>query len=429
MTDGLRKIESGRLKASYYEYTHRSGLHMLLCPMEGFKSSYAMFGTAYGSVDTVIKTDEQGDFVKLPEGIAHYLEHKLFECEECSAFEKYAKTGANANAFTTFDRTCYLFGCSENFRDSLEILLDFVTHPYFTPENVEKEQGIIGQEIRMYDDSPDWRVFFNLLEAIYHKNPVKIDIAGTTESIAEITADLLYKCYDTFYNLNNMVLCIAGSFDIDEVIETADKVLKPADPFYLERGDCGEPDGIVKPYVEQRLPVATTIFNIGFKGKTGTEKENYLGSVADEIFLEALCDDYTDIYRSLYDDGLINSTFGSEVFSGWNYESLLISGESKDPRKVYEKICAAFDRMVSEGIPEDLFKCAQRSVYGRYLRSLETADSVASAMFTGYFPGVGMYEIMDYEASLTAEDVIDRIRKTYSSANSALSVIRPEEEK
>ena len=179
MNTTVEKIENERLGSCYYKVKHSSGLTMLLAPMEGFTTSYAMFGTAYGSVDTFIKTDEKGEFKKLPEGIAHYLEHKLFESEECSAFDRYAKTGANANAFTSFDRTSYLFTCSQNFKESLEILLDFVTHPYFTAETVAKEQGIIGQEIRMYDDSPDWRVLFNLLGAIYHKNPVKIDIAGT----------------------------------------------------------------------------------------------------------------------------------------------------------------------------------------------------------------------------------------------------------
>ena len=259
------------------------------------------------------KTEKDGEFIKLPEGIAHYLEHKLFESEECSAFERYAKTGASANAYTSFDRTGYLFSCSDNFSESLEILLDFVTHPYFTAETVAKEQGIIGQEIRMYDDSPDWRVLFNLLCALYSKNPVRIDIAGTQESISHITAGLLYKCYDKFYNLHNMVLAAAGDINVDEVISAADKILKPAEPFFLERGSCGEPEEVVQNYTEQHLPVSVPMFSIGFKGKPGTEKENFKGSVLDEIFIDALFDDYTPAYRSLYDEGVINSTFGATI--------------------------------------------------------------------------------------------------------------------
>ncbi len=421
----LMKIESKRLGDCYYKYEHESGLTILLAPMEGFNTAYAMFGTAYGSIDTCIKTAENGEFTKLPEGIAHYLEHKLFESDECSAFERYAKTGANANAFTAFDRTAYLFSCSDKFEESIEILLDFVTHPYFTPENVAKEQGIIGQEIRMYDDSPDWKVLFNLLGVLYHKNPVKIDIAGTTESIAKITADLLYDCYNTFYNLHNMVLTVAGKFDMDTVLKAADKVLKPAEPFYLEHADCEEPEKVVIDYVEQHLPVAVPMFTVGFKGKTGTEADNIRGGILDEIFLEALCDDFTGVYRELYDEGVINATFGSEVFSGRDYISLFISGESRDPERVYNRLKQEFEHLLEHGIPEDIFTCAQRTVYGHYMRSSERVTGVAMSLFNCHFSGVDMYELLEIAANATPESVINRIKSTYSTANSALSVIKP----
>ena len=421
----MKKIESSRLGDCYYEVKHPSGLTILMAPMEGFSTAYAMFGTAYGSIDTCIKTAENGEFKKLPEGIAHYLEHKLFESEECSAFDRYAKTGANANAFTAFDRTAYLFACSDNFEESMEILLDFVTHPYFTPETVAKEQGIIGQEIRMYDDSADWRVLFNLFGALYHKNPVKIDIAGTVESIAEITSDLLYDCYNTFYNLHNMVLTVAGNFDMETVLKVADKILEPAKDFYLEHGDCGEPDSVVKNYVEQHLPVSVPMFNIGFKGKTGTEAENFRGSILDEIFVGALCDDYTKVYRELYDEGLINATFGSEVFCGRDYISILLSGESRDPEKVYDRLKKEFEHIIEHGIPEDVFACAQRTVYGHYMRSYDRVTGVATALFNCHFPGVDMYEMLDIAAKATPESVIERIKSTYCAENSALSVIKP----
>ncbi len=419
------KIESKRLGDCYYKIEHESGLTILLAPMEGFNTAYAMFGTAYGSIDTCIKTSENGEFTKLPEGIAHYLEHKLFESDEVSTFERYAKTGADANAFTAFDRTAYLFSCSDKFEESIEILLDFVTHPYFTPENVEKEQGIIGQEIRMYDDSPDWRVMFNLFGALYHKNPVKIDIAGTVESISQITADLLYDCYNTFYNLHNMVLTVAGKFDIDAVLKAADKVLKPAKPFYLEHAVCDEPETVLKPYVEQHLPVSVPMFDIGFKGKTGTEADNIRGGILDEIFLEVLCDDFTPLYRELYDEGIINATFGSEVFSGRDYISLMISGESRDPEKVYARLKEEFEHLLEHGIPEEIFTCAQRTVYGHYMRASERVTGVAMSLFNCHFPGVDMYELLEIAANATPESVIERIKNTYSAENSAISVIKP----
>ena len=239
---------------------HPTGLTILMCPMEGFSTAYAMFAAKVGSIDTTFKTQKEEDFVEVPAGIAHFLEHKMFECEDGDAFAKYAKTGASANAYTSFDRTAYLFSCSDNFRESMEILLDFVTKPYFTPETVQKEQGIIGQEIRMYDDDPGWRSLFNLLGALYHVNPVKLDIAGTTDSIAQITSDLLYRCYHTFYNLRNMVLVVAGNFQPEVVLELADKVLKKGEDITVQWRRADEPAPVVAHYVEQALPVSTPLF-------------------------------------------------------------------------------------------------------------------------------------------------------------------------
>lgn len=277
----------------------------------------------------------------------------------------------------------------------------------------------------MYDDSADWRVLFNLLGALYHKNPVKIDIAGTVESIAEITSDLLYDCYNTFYNLHNMVLTVAGNFDMETVLKVADNVLEPAKDFYLERAICDEPDSVAENYVEQHLPVAVPMFNIGFKGKTGTEAENFKGSILDEIFVGALCDDFTKVYRELYDEGIINATFGSEVFCGRDYISILLSGESREPEKVYNRLKEEFEHLLEHGIPKDVFTCAQRSVYGHYMRSSERVTGVANTLFNCHFPGVDMYELIEIAANATPESVIERVKTTYAPENSALSVVKP----
>lgn len=213
-----KQFFEGFADEGYLKTTLDSGLTVYLMEKSQYASSYAIFGTKYGSIDTRFSKDG-GEEINVPEGIAHYLEHKLFESEDGDAFTKYAETGASANAFTSFDRTCYLFSCSDKFYENLDILLNFVQNPYFTAENVQKEQGIIGQEIRMYDDNPGWCVLFNLLKAMYINHPVRIDIAGTTESIAEINADLLYKCYETFYNPSNMFICIVGNIDIDKTLK------------------------------------------------------------------------------------------------------------------------------------------------------------------------------------------------------------------
>ena len=240
MSNSIREIRNDLLGDAYYECKHPSGLTILVYPKKDYASTYAVFGTNYGSIDTFLK-EKGGEAQALPEGTAHYLEHKLFESEELDAFTRFAETGAAANAYTTFDKTCYLFSCSSNFRENLKILLDFVQHPYFTEETVRKEQGIIGQEIQMYQDSPGWQVLFNLLRCLYHSHPVKIDIAGTVDSISHITADLLYGCYNSFYSLNNMVLAVAGNTTADEVLAVCNQCLQTAGPVYTERADYGEP--------------------------------------------------------------------------------------------------------------------------------------------------------------------------------------------
>ena len=202
-------ITSKRTGDSCVHVKHKSGLDIYIREMPGFSTVYALFGTKYGSVNTTFKLAADENYTEVPNGIAHFLEHKLFENEDCGVFELFAATGAQCNAYTSFDKTCYLFSCTQNYTENLRILLDFVQKPYFTKENVDKEQGIIGQEICMTNDNPEWRVFFNMLKSMYHSHPIQIDIAGTQESIAKIDADLLYKCYDTFYNLNNMTLSIA----------------------------------------------------------------------------------------------------------------------------------------------------------------------------------------------------------------------------
>ena len=209
------------------------------------------------------------------------------------------------------------------------------------------------------------------------------------------------------------------------VLKVADKVLEPAKDFYLERGICDEPEEVVENYVEQHLPVSVPLFNIGFKGKTGSEADNFRGSILDEIFLAALCDDYTAVYRELYDEGNINATFGSEVFCGRDYITMLISGESREPEKVFERLKKEFEHLVEHGIPKEVFDCAQRTVYGHYMRSSERVTGVATSLFNCHFPGVDMYELIEIAANATPESVIERIKNTYGAENSALSVIKP----
>ena len=259
--------ENKQINEKYYYFKHKSGLDVYVVPKE-LGTYYALFGTKYGSIDRTFKKEGDKDFITVPDGIAHFLEHKLFENEDgVDTFARYAEYGASANAYTSSDKTAYLFSCTENFESSLEILLDFVSHPYFTKETVEKEQGIIGQEIRMYDDHPGARLEKGLLQAMYEKNKMRIDIAGTTESIAEITADTLYKCYYTFYNLNNMALAVCGDVDTDKVMEICDKILTeaPVQTIIRDYEDADEKPQVYKKRSVCELSVSKPIFSIGIK--------------------------------------------------------------------------------------------------------------------------------------------------------------------
>lgn len=421
----IREVKSDRVGDRYYEVKHPSGLRIFVYPKEQNNSTYAVFGTRYGSVDTTFKRSDEADACTVPAGIAHYLEHKLFESEDGDAFARYAKTGANANAYTSFDVTCYLFSCTENVYESLEILLDFVQSPYFTEQTVQKEQGIIGQEIRMYDDDPQWRVMFNLLEALYHKHPVKVDIAGTVESIAQITPELLYRCYHTFYNLNNMVLCVAGNVELNKVLELCDRMLKPSKPVEIERIFEEEPREVVKTRVEQKLSVVTPLFQLGFK-ENAASRRTTKELAETEILLELMASDASPLFRRLLDAGLINeSSFGYEYFEGPGYASVIFSGESKDPDRVAEEIRAETERLRRDGIDPEAFQRAKKALYGRNIAALNSVDNIANSMAVFAFAGRELYSYIDELANAKLDSVQKRLEEALDPAYSALSVVYP----
>lgn len=402
---------------------HSSGLDIYICEMKGFSSVEALFGTKYGSINTMFKTKEDTEYTSVPEGIAHFLEHKLFENEDCDVFELYAKTGASANAFTSFDKTCYLFSCSKNYKESLKILLDFVQKPYFTKANVDKEQGIIGQEIKMTNDNPDWRLFFNLLRGMYHSHPVKIDIAGTVESIAEIDADLLYKCYNTFYNLNNMTLSIAGNISADEVLEICDECLRPCEDKGLETVFPDEPDEIVTHEIRETQPVGTPIFSIGYKCAPCSGYERMKKSMSASIAAGIISDASSNMYQKLLGEGLINSSFGTEVFYGDGYFSVIFSGESSDPEKVRDALVSEIEKIKNNGLDENDFQRIKKSTYGLLIRELNNVEAVANIMINAHMEGIMPFDNIKVLSELTSSDCLSFIKSELNSDKLVMSVV------
>ena len=359
-------------------------------------------------------------------GSAHFLEHKLFESEDGDAFRLFAETGADANAYTSFDKTCYLFSCTENFGASLKALLTFVQSPYFTRETVEKEQEIIAQEIKMYDDSPSWRVMFGLLEALYENKAVKTDIAGTVESIRQITPELLYRCYDTFYNLSNMVLSIAGNFDPEEAKKIIGENLKPSKPISFSRYRYNEPLLAVSKRFEKEMDVSQPLFQFGFKIPPEETPEGSLRQEIElELLLELMVGSASDYYERLYEKGLLNGTFGAEVYGGRGYIAALCGGESKDPDYVYQEFLSLVQQLKEKGICEEDFLSCKNSMYGRFIKGLNDAESIASDLLNYEMTGSGLFDAVDLLASITPAQLQRRLETSFIDGASAISVILP----
>ena len=417
-------IENQKIGEKYIRIKHPSGCTICLYPMENYSSAYALFGTNYGSVDTTFKTDEDEDFVVVPEGIAHYLEHKLFENDECDAFELYAKTGANANAFTSFDKTAYLFSCSQKFEENLEILLNFVQEPYFTDETVQKEQGIIGQEIKMYLDDPGWRVFFNGLQAVYHNNPVRIDFAGTVESIAKINKELLYRCYNTFYNLNNMVLSIAGNFDVDKTLEICDRLLKKSADHKLEKIIPDEPYEVKEKSVTVKLSCAQPLFNIMYKFPKMSDKEAAKAYIVYNNLFETCLGRTSAFYTEMYEQGLINETFNVGVFNGRGFFVGVIDGESKEPQMVMDRVNSELKRLRTAKPDRQEFENIKKRTYGELLSSLGSVENVATSVLNAEMAGISAFEYIRLAAEVTYDDIIEALDKL-DIDNSCISIVEP----
>ncbi len=420
-----REIIESDFGESYVKAVLRSGLKIYILEKPQYNSCYAIFGTKYGSIDTCFSVN--GEETSVPEGIAHFLEHKLFESEDGDAFTKYAETGAYANAFTSFDRTCYLFSCSDKFYDNLKILLSFVQSPYFTEQTVKKEQGIIGQEIRMYDDSPGWRVMFNMLMAMYHNHPVRIDIAGTVESIAQIDHNLLYKCYNTFYNPANMFICIAGNVDTEQVLKQIKESINPVEPVEITRIGSEEPEEIVKPLVEQSLEVAQPMFCFGYKQAISKPECTVKDKICTALLLEIIAGDASPLYKELTDEGLINDEFSTEHFCGHGYSAFIFEGESKNPKLVAEKIRNEIERLKAEGIDKKLFSAIRCGMYGNAIRLFDSVEGIAMQMVDCAMLDSGLFDDVKYLKSVTADDVYKRLLK-FEQDKAVLSVINPVEE-
>ncbi len=424
------KNYSEKLNETLYSGVHESGLRVFVMPKNGYSKSYAIFGTHFGSIDNHFTVPGETKPTILPDGVAHFLEHKMFEQPDGgNVFAEYAKYGANANAYTSFNMTGYLFECTSHVVENLEILLDFVCKPYFTDENVEKEQGIIGQEIKMYDDDADWRCMINFLSAMYVNHPVNRDIAGSVESIAKIDKELLYKCYRNFYNMSNMVLFVIGEVTPESIGACVEKVIQnyeilPA----LPKRDYGvEPAAVAQHKISQKLDVSVPSFMIGFKdtdtGYDGTPllKKNIEYSVITEIAFGKT----SEIYNELYQSGLIMGFLDYESECEKDYGFCAVSGESNDPDKVYEIVLKGIEKLKKDGVKEEDFTRLKKAFFGRAVKSFDKISSVAHGFLANTFNNIGLFDYMDVIEEVTVEDINKRLRDYFTEDLAVMSVVEP----
>ncbi len=418
------KIYGSVIKETCLKYTAPGGLKVFMLPMEGYSSAVAQFSARFGSQDNSFSVNG-GEYTRIPDGTAHYLEHKLFESEEKDAFSLFAQTGASCNAGTSFDYTQYYFSCADNFRKNLEILLDFVQDPYFTAENVEKERGIIGQEITMYRDNPAWRVFTNLLEGLYSKNPVRNDIAGTVESISHITEKTLYDCYNAFYNPANMFLCVSGNFDPDDVISVCESRLKSRPALDVKAEPFDEPIQVNRRRTALQMPVAKPIFEIGFKLPSKSVSESMEDYVYYGILFDIMLGDTSDFFGEMRENGLLNEEFSDGVFSGRGHLFPFARGESDDPDRVLAEIQRRISAFKAVPPSEEEFERIKRSTYGALVRDYNNVDSVASTLSEAALADEEPFSVIETAAAADYRKMLERLY-ALDEDNASISIISKE---
>ena len=419
--DSMRAV---REAAAFESIVLENGLTVRVHPMPGFTGVHAVYGTKFGSIDRAYSKD--GQRVDLPAGIAHFLEHKMFENEEGDAFTLYARTGASANAYTSFDKTCYIFSASNRVDENLDILLGFVSRPYFTAATVEKEQGIIGQEIKQYDDSPDWRLMFAVNQCLYHTHPVRDDIAGSVESISEITPETLYACTDAFYRPQNMVLAVAGNVTMDDVLAACARASLPVKTGTVERIVCAEPPAVAEPYREFTMAVAKPVLGVGFKEQP-PQGDVLRTEIVCDIITELVCGSMTPLYRLLYDEGLVSPGFSGEVLSLPGALSFLFGGETAEPERVRGLLLDEIARLQREGADAELFTLCKNQLYGELVQDLENVEDVASTLASSFFRGRTPADEIETLASVTLDEVNAALQTMLCTDRSATVIIRPAE--
>ena len=425
----MYKVENKRIEETEYIEKLDNGLEVIIVPKKDVRKKYIIWATHFGSVDNKFIVPGTEKIREIPDGVAHFLEHKMFEQKSgVDALYSLMALGINANAYTSSDHTAYLFECSEQFYEGLDILMDYVQNPYFTKENVEKEQGIIGQEIMMYDDDPVWQCYINAMKCLYKNAPIRLDTAGTIETISHITPEILYDCYNTFYNPSNMTLVVCGDFEPEEILKEIKKRLLPTtkNP-EIKRIYPEEPEEINEIEKECKMDISMPLFMIGFKDKIETDKEKLIKRYTTiKVLLELIAGEGSQFYKKMYEDGILLSPLDLDYEFSDTYAHVLITGQSTNPEIVKKELLEEIKNIKENGIDSEELEMAKRKLYGAYVNEYESVSDIARNIVADRMRGIkNSFDYLDVFSYIKDDSVYQILEELLRNENNVISIVKP----
>ena len=417
----MQVFENKLIDEKVYIETLDNGMKVIIAPKKDTNKKYIVWATKYGSIDSHFIEPVNGKEIQVPDGVAHYLEHKMFEQENgVDSLYKMMALGLDANAYTTNNHTAYLFSCTENFYEGLDELMDYVQHPYFTDENVNKERGIIEQEIQMYDDEPAWKLYFNCMNCLYKDNGITIDTAGTKESISHITKEILYDCYNTFYHPSNMVMAVSGDFDPEELLKEIKKRLLPKEKVgEIKRIYPPYEDKINKKEIKQKLDINMPLFMIGYRDFLKDE-DFKKKDIAIQIIFDSILGKCTENFQELYEKGLLMRELDCDYEYADQYSHILISGESDKYEELVKLVC---EKLENEDITEEDFERSKKRVFGEFVANFNDVTKIARMYMVDDINNINLLDYVDVIKNITIDDVRNIKNKIFKEENRALSII------
>ena len=421
----MQIVENLKVKEKLYKEKLENGLTVMIVPKPGLQKKYIIWGTNYGSNDSKFIVPGEKEVTTVPDGVAHFLEHKLFEQENgTNSLDVLTALGVNANAYTTNNHTAYLYECTDRFYEALDEFMDYVQHPYFTDQNVEKEKGIIGQEIMMYDDYPEWVVYQNALNAMYYNNPVKLDVTGTIETINKIDKEILYKCYNTFYNPSNMAMVICGDFEPEKILQEVQKrLIKKESNGEIKRIYPEEPENIVQEKIEKKMDVSMPLFVIGIKDKEPEQAERVKKHITIEILLNIIIGQSSNLYKELYNSGQMYSVPSLDYEFAKNYAHILITGQAKNPEQILENFQKEVEKIKQNGINEQDFNRYKKMIYGSYVKEYDEVGSICRMFLADFFKGINSFDYIEEINTINIDYAKQILEEVFKKENTIISII------